>query len=203
MSIDNHVAPLPTLSNNLCVTAKSVAGIGTPNTPQGAQSPAHAYLQAGFFVCAPAHLRYGGLGEAASAGRDLVDGSSNLVQFATQRLEPLSGEYCISPQGGCHHGYYPYPRFTCNLSLSLSPLYPFVCGGDRMSHLNLKMEYCLGLADALQQDISDENRDRLTSLLNEQLHDLAALQNREEEKVIHLQLALTGSECRGDYVKPS
>ncbi|WP_039849778.1 hypothetical protein [Grimontia indica] len=72
-----------------------------------------------------------------------------------------------------------------------------------MSYLNLKMEYCLGLADALQQDISDENRDRLTSLLSEQLHDLAALQNREEEKFIHLQLALAGSECRGDYGKSS
>jgi len=38
------------------------------------------------------HLNYGGLGRAASAGRDLWSGSTNLVQFTTRRLVPFCGD---------------------------------------------------------------------------------------------------------------
>ncbi len=194
MSIDNHVAPLPTLSNNLCVTAKSVAGIGTPQTIQAHGRQLSLCLSWFFHACSgTSELWWAGRG---CFGRPFpVGGSSNLVQLATQRLEPLSGEIKITT-GGCHHGYYPYPRFTCNLSLSLSPHYPFVCGGDRMSHLNLKMEYCLGLAEVLQQDVSDENRERLVGLLHDQLLDLAELQRvEEEEKLACLKRTLSSGDC--------
>ncbi|HDY7988912.1 TPA: hypothetical protein RQK73_000309 [Vibrio vulnificus] len=76
---------------------KSSAGIGTPNDSKGVRRQ----LFAGFFVaCDSAHPNYGGLDEAASAGRFLLSGSTNLVQFTT-RVWYLAGEL-LKSKGASH-----------------------------------------------------------------------------------------------------
>ncbi len=88
------------LGNTSHVTAKSVTGFGTPfylktqNTTSLAIAQNYAIGLIVVFYCAKsAHPNYGGLGRAASAGRVLEGGSTNLVQFTTLvRLVPLGGE---------------------------------------------------------------------------------------------------------------
>jgi hypothetical protein len=97
-NIDTHSY---TPHNPVKSLAKSSVGIGTPLYLHTAY---RCQRFAGFFMCGlgtPEHsrfgyelgyLHYGGLGKAASAGRFVCSGSTNLVRFTTQRLVPLCGD---------------------------------------------------------------------------------------------------------------
>ncbi|PMN25018.1 hypothetical protein BCT35_05900 [Vibrio lentus] len=56
----------------------------------------------GRFTYKTYYQHYGGLGEGASARRDLESGSTNLVQFTTRRLVPPVGDLENCSQGGHH-----------------------------------------------------------------------------------------------------
>lgn len=86
------------LGNTSGVTAKSVTGIGTPFFVR--RDNASLLMLVFYCVRFSTSKNYGGLGEGASARRDLASGSSNLVQFTTLvRLEPLGGDLKNSSQG--------------------------------------------------------------------------------------------------------
>jgi Rha family phage regulatory protein len=76
------------LGNTFPVAAKSVTGRGNPFCHKAHDA---SLLMLVFYCVNSAHPNYGGLDEAASAGRDLVSGISTLVQFTTSRAWKLLG----------------------------------------------------------------------------------------------------------------
>ncbi|CAG9000637.1 MAG: hypothetical protein CENE_02637 [Candidatus Celerinatantimonas neptuna] len=88
MSIQ-FLASYDKLGNTFPVAAKSVAGRGNPNFNR--RDNASLLMLVFYCVRFSTSKNYGGLGEAASAGRLLLSGISTLVQFTTSRAWKLFG----------------------------------------------------------------------------------------------------------------